>query len=133
MSEHTADRDRLILYTIEVYEGGFVDDPDDPGKATKYGISAKSYPDLDIANLTVDDAIKLYKRDYFTKSGAHLIPSRRIAWKLFDTSVHNGPRRAARLLQGVSVFSVGWVVTHPHVRRAGLKGAHTVRVEVEFK
>ena len=38
------------------HEGGYVDDPVDRGGETKYGISKRSYPDLDIANLTLEQA-----------------------------------------------------------------------------
>ena len=43
-------------------EGGFVDHKNDPGKATKYGISSRSHPDVDIVNLTEDGAKAIYKR-----------------------------------------------------------------------
>lgn len=58
-------------------EAGFSVDPTDPGnwtggepnagtlKGTKYGISAKAYPDLDIANLTLDQAQAIRRRDYW--------------------------------------------------------------------
>ena len=39
--------DRLIGH-----EGGYVNNPADPGGETKYGISKRSYPSLNIANLT---------------------------------------------------------------------------------
>ena len=42
------------------HEGGFVDDPDDKGGMTKYGISKRSYPDVDIENLTKAEAVQIY-------------------------------------------------------------------------
>ena len=36
------------------HEGGLVDHPADPGGLTKYGISKRAYPNLDIRNLTLD-------------------------------------------------------------------------------
>ena len=39
------------------HEGGYVNDPDDPGGETNYGISKRSYPDVDIANITIDGGI----------------------------------------------------------------------------
>ena len=41
------------------FEGGYVNDPDDPGGETNFGISKRSYPDLDIAALTVADAVEI--------------------------------------------------------------------------
>ena len=64
------------------HEGAFSDDPKDPGnwtggrvnvgelKGTKYGIAANTYGDLDIKSLTLDDAKKIYYRDWWLKAGA---------------------------------------------------------------
>lgn len=46
-------------------EGGFVDHPDDPGRATKWGISSRSHPGVDIENLTVEGAKAIYKEEYW--------------------------------------------------------------------
>lgn len=50
---------------VVLREGGYVNDPKDPGGETKYGVSKKAYPNLDIARLTVDEAIEIYKNDYW--------------------------------------------------------------------
>ena len=60
----------LMSFYIEIenvikHEGGYVNDPSDPGGETKYGISKKAYPKVDIKNLTLDDAIEIYKDDYW--------------------------------------------------------------------
>ncbi len=49
------------------HEGGYSNDKDDLGGETKYGISKKSYPHLDIKNLTVEHAKVIYYYDYFVK------------------------------------------------------------------
>ena len=49
------DFDLAINYVLE-NEGGVVDDPNDPGGLTNFGISQKQYPDLDIRDLTRDQA-----------------------------------------------------------------------------
>ena len=46
-------------------EGGQVNHPRDPGGLTKYGISQRSYPDLNIAALTKETVVALYRRDYW--------------------------------------------------------------------
>lgn len=82
------------------WEGGAVitDDPDDPGGLTKYGISQRSYPDLDIRNLTEDHARQIYMRDYYLKSKASQLPDAlRLAH--FDAAVNMGVSRANKLLQ----------------------------------
>ena len=49
------------------HEGGYVFDPDDAGGETIYGISKRAYPHLDIKELTLDDARKIYFEDYWKK------------------------------------------------------------------
>jgi len=47
-----------------VFEGGYVNDPDDPGGETNFGISKRAYPDLDIPNITDRQVRNIYWRDY---------------------------------------------------------------------
>lgn len=78
------------------HEGGYTNDPADPGGATKFGISKHSYPDLDIANLTLDEAKAIYLRDFWTPLGdAH--PA--IKFQVFDFAVNSGIGTAIRKLQ----------------------------------
>ncbi len=80
------------------HEGGYVHAPDDPGGETKFGISARSYPDLDIKTLTKDDAIAIYRRDWWERYGYERL-SAPIAEAVFLFSVNAGPGRAHRVLQ----------------------------------
>lgn len=80
------------------HEGGYVNDPRDPGGETKYGISKRAYPNVDIANLTVEDAAAIYRRDYWDKLRPDELPAD-LAVVLFDTAVNQGVSRAIRLLQ----------------------------------
>ena len=48
-------------------EGGYVDNPADPGGETKFGISKREYPDLEIATLTRADAVAIYYRDWWQR------------------------------------------------------------------
>ena len=96
------DMDELFLRAVEVvleHEGGYVNDPHDPGGETKYGISKLSYPHLDIANLTREQAIEIYRRDWWDTYGYWRFASPDIAIKVFDLSVNVGPRRAHVMLQ----------------------------------
>ena len=52
--------DRLIDH-----EGGYVFDPRDPGGETKYGISKRSYPALNIKNLDLETAKAIYRKDFW--------------------------------------------------------------------
>ena len=89
--------DRAIDIVLDL-EGGYVDDPHDPGGRTKFGISQAAYPDMDIANLTREQAVTLYRQDYWNKCKCGLMPW---PWSLFvfDCAVNQGVGTAIRILQ----------------------------------
>lgn len=79
-------------------EGGYVNDPQDPGGETKYGISERAYPSLDIKNLTVDQAKAIYKRDFWLFDG---VKSQAVATKIFDMYVpakHNAIKQVQAIV-----------------------------------
>jgi lysozyme family protein len=78
-------------------EDGYVNNPRDPGGETKWGISKREYPDLDIASLTRDDAKAIYKRDFWDKCGAFLHDA--VMFQVFDAAVNHGIGNAIRMLQ----------------------------------
>jgi lysozyme family protein len=67
-------------------EGGYSFDLGDPGGETKYGISKRTYPHLDIKNLTLDDAKWLYSKDYWNLCNC-------------DSAVQHGVGKALKLCQ----------------------------------
>jgi lysozyme family protein len=79
-------------------EGGFSDEPADRGGKTMYGISQRQYPDLDIGNLTEEQAREIYRRDYW-QDEFNEIALQKIAEKLFDGAVNLGKATSVRLLQ----------------------------------
>ena len=82
-------------------EGGFVDDPRDPGGATCYGISQRAYPDLQISTLTLDQAKQIYLRDYWTPLAIDTAPWG-VALLLFDCAVNQGLSFAKTLPRSVT-------------------------------
>lgn len=78
-------------------EGGYVFNPKDPGGETKFGITKRSYPSLDIKSLTVDQAKEIYKRDFWLFNG---ITHQAVATKLFDAYV-NMKHSAIKLAQAI--------------------------------
>ena len=80
-------------------EGGYVWHPSDPGGETNFGISKRTYPNVDIKALTKEKAKEIYKRDWWDKYGYGKITSQKVAGKIFDLSVNMGPSRAHRLAQ----------------------------------
>ena len=81
------------------WEGGYVNDPNDPGGATRFGISQRSYPAEDIKALTLERARFLYQRDYWDAYHLGRIENQVIANKAFDMLVNMRPRAAVRVLQ----------------------------------
>jgi lysozyme family protein len=80
-------------------EGGYVNDPDDAGGETKYGISKRSYPKENIKALTLDRAAFLYKRDFWGPLRLSEITNQVIAEEVFDTAINCGVGTAALILQ----------------------------------
>jgi len=89
--------DRAFQITVGV-EGGYVNDPADPGGETKYGISKRAHPDIDIKALTLDQAKDIYRRDYWQAASCDSMPER-IGHLVFDCAVHHGVKTAIKLLQ----------------------------------
>lgn len=97
--------DRLIGH-----EGEFTDDPKDRGnwttgiigkgtcKGTKFGISAMTYPDLDIKNLSLDQAKVIYKRDWWDKLNADSLDAA-VVFQVWDFAINAGMGTAKRKLQ----------------------------------
>lgn len=80
-------------------EGGYSNDPDDAGGETKFGITKREHPNLDIKNLTVEDAKELYYTEVWNRLGLDRIEFFGIASELFDTAVNCGTVTAVRFAQ----------------------------------
>jgi lysozyme family protein len=83
--------------TLENEGSALVDDPKDPGGLSRWGISHRSYPTVDIRNLTREDAAQIYRRDWWKYDG---IIDQRVANKIFDMTVNMG-HAAIYLLQEI--------------------------------
>ena len=80
-------------------EGGYVNNINDKGGETKFGISKKAYPNLDIKNLTLRQAEDIYYNDYWFELKLDYINDYNIALELFDTAVNMGRYKASTILQ----------------------------------
>ena len=89
--------DEIIDGVLE-HEGGYVNDPKDLGGETKYGITKRFYPDVDIKNLTKEDAKKIYYDDYWVKNKVHKLPDN-LKYIYFDMCINQGRGTAVRVLQ----------------------------------
>lgn len=110
---------KIAISLTLINEGGFQMDPDDPGnwtggakdvgalKGTKFGISAHEFPDLDIVNLTEDQAIDAYRNGRPPTVPPYWHPlydqieSQPEANKLFDLGVLFGRGTAIKNIQGI--------------------------------
>lgn len=81
------------------WEGGYVNDPRDPGGETKYGISKRAHPSVDIRNLTIQQAHEIYRADYWERIRGDYLPPR-AAIAVMDFAVHSGVPAASLALQG---------------------------------
>lgn len=81
-------------------EGGLSDNKNDRGGLTKFGISQKAFPLLDIRNLTLDGAKKIYFENYWKTPNLNLEKFElKNAIELFDIAVNSGVGTSARILQ----------------------------------
>ena len=91
-----------IIEKVLEHEGGYVNDPKDLGGETKYGITKRFYPDVDIKNLTIEQATEIYKKDYWDKNRVESLPQN--LWHIyFDMCVNMGKRTAVKVLQRATV------------------------------
>lgn len=101
---------QAIEFTLS-WEGGYVNDPGDAGGETNMGISKRSYPDLDIKNLTVEQAKAIYYADYWLPSRAYLddYPTCTIR---FDIAVLMGVARSLLFIGVEPVKIIAAQLTH---------------------
>lgn len=107
------------------WEGGskVTKDPVDPGGVTKYGISAKAHPGVDIENLTEAEAKQIYEQEYWNPLGCNDIQGVK-AIKLFDAGVNVGRVMAAILAQ--QAYNDVKRPEDPGLETDGIVGYHTV-------
>ena len=103
---------RQIAEDIVAREGGFVNDPDDPGGATNHGVTIGTMRALrhdvnhdgrvdvaDVRGLTRPEAVDIFIRHYFERPGIARLPAE-VQPAVFDMYVNAGAN-AVKLLQRV--------------------------------
>jgi lysozyme family protein len=80
------------------HEGGYVNDPHDPGGETNMGISKRSYPKENIRGMTRERAAQIYRKDFWDKLKCDDLPAG-LDLVAFDAGVNSGPARGAKWLQ----------------------------------
>ena len=90
-------------------EGGYVNNPADPGGMTNLGCTKAVWEEFvghpvseaDMRGLTPADVAPLYKRKYWDKVSGDLLPSG-LDYAVLDAAINSGPGRAAKWLQEVA-------------------------------
>lgn len=85
------------------HEGGYVNDPRDPGGETKFGISKRAYPTLNIKDLTKEVAIEIYRRDYWNRIDKTFPELNLIA---FDCAVNQGVSVANNFVNAIKSMNL---------------------------
>jgi lysozyme family protein len=104
--------DICVAFTLR-QEGGYVDDPADPGGATNMGITLATYRewsddprlgDLQVKDMTLKTARAIYQSRYWNPLRADALPPG-VDLSVFDMGVNAGISRSARLLQQALGFT----------------------------
>ncbi|MDH5528282.1 MAG: hypothetical protein OEY97_13380 [Nitrospirota bacterium] len=90
--------DNAVTFVLRL-EGGYSDSPIDPGGETKFGISKRRYPHLNIRELTQEQATGIYRRDFWDRYRCGEIAYAPLAAHYFSACVNVGPTVAAKALQ----------------------------------
>ncbi|WP_455217857.1 glycoside hydrolase family 108 protein [Kaarinaea lacus] len=98
-----------MLDTILKHEGGFVNDPDDPGGATNFGVTLATLSQWlgrtatvdEVRDMDVETAKEIYRKRYYSDPGIDDFPQA-IQPLVFDCAVNHGPAQAIKFVQKVS-------------------------------
>lgn len=83
---------------VLAHEGGYVNHPSDPGGETNWGVTKRSYPNLDIRRLTREEAKAIYRRDFWDRVKGDALPGV-LAFQALDAAVNHGIGNAVRWMQ----------------------------------
>jgi lysozyme family protein len=88
----------VFIDRVLSHEGGYCFDPRDPGGETQWGISKRAYPMLNIKTLTRQQAIEIYRTDYWNRVRGESLPND-IAFQVLDAAVNHGVTRSVMWMQ----------------------------------
>jgi len=118
------------------HEGGYVNDPRDPGGETHWGISKRSYPHLNIKALTRDQAKWLYERDFWRPVVLASVNDTALAFQMLDSAVNHGMSNAIRFAQraaGVADDGAWGPVSKAALSRMDRHDAHLLFMAERFE
>lgn len=117
---------RAVSFLIDILEGGDKAVVD-TGGLTRWGISKKAYPGVDIENLSRSGAEDIYRRDYWNRIKGDLLPGP-IAFLVFVAAVNIGVHQAVLILQrALSVEADGVIGPQTLIAARGFKPGFELR------
>jgi lysozyme family protein len=132
MPTKTADFIAAFSRTQRWEGGGVVHTvPGDPGGTTKWGISAKAYPDLDIAGLTILQAMEIAHQHYWVPVGCDELPAP-LRWDVFDMAFNAGKIPAVRCLQDALNLCIANKGGQDYLETDGVPGPLTLAAAQEY-
>lgn len=92
--------DTIDEYLVRIFghEGGYVNDPRDPGGETRWGISKAANPQEDIKHLSQERAAEIYRTKYWRAGHCDDLPPE-VQFDMFDATINHGPGNSIRFLQ----------------------------------
>jgi lysozyme family protein len=114
------------------HEGGYVNNPKDPGGETKFGISKRAYPTMDIGKITEEDATLIYDRDYWQRIQGDKLPPD-VANMVLDIAVNSGVFRAVRILQAACGVTIDGKIGPRTIDAAKAPGVLEAMAEIRRK
>ena len=118
-------------------EGGFVDNPDDPGGATNLGITLTTLDDWENADLPVSAirslqrplAETIYHEKYWKVMSCGLLPGG-VDLMVFDSGINIGPGRAIEQLQDALMVDVDGQIGPQTLAAAAKANAHDLIADI---
>lgn len=93
-----SDQNQVIEYVMNNLEGGAAIAQEPGGAIAKYGINSAANPDINVKDLTQEDAAKLYKTRYWDAIGADQLPES-MRFMAFDAAVNHGVDAAKAMIK----------------------------------
>ena len=111
---------KKAIEEVLLFEGGYSNDSADPGGETNWGISSRAHPEIkNIKDLTLEDAIQVYYKDYWVPGKAYMIEDQAVADKLLSMQVNAG------IYQGTLALQRALRSMHRDVDEDGIMGPET--------
>ena len=107
MDERFLKISREMMLSEDRSEKGIItNDPKDPGGKTRWGVSQRSYPDVDLDSLTREGTLELYYRDWYVRYHYDEIKDDELVAEILDIAVTN-PHKAHECIQRAVITTMG--------------------------